>query len=114
ENVNMWLELLDRHIKEEDGVSRLLVGNKADLEGKRAVAYETAATFAREAGIPFLETSALNAANVEKAFFTMAGEIKNRIGELKTEDEEGIIRLGGSTAVLEDNANACSGWCSYF
>ena len=31
-------------------------------------------------GIPFLETSAKNATNVEQAFMTMAAEIKNRVG----------------------------------
>lgn len=30
--------------------------------------------------IPFLETSAKNATNVEQAFMTMAAEIKNRVG----------------------------------
>lgn len=35
--------------------------------------------FADEIGIPFLETSAKNATNVEDAFMTMAGEIKKRL-----------------------------------
>ena len=30
--------------------------------------------------VPFLETSAKNATNVEQAFMTMAAEIKNRMG----------------------------------
>ena len=34
--------------------------------------------FADEIGIPFLETSAKNATNVEQTFMTMAAEIKNR------------------------------------
>ena len=34
--------------------------------------------FADEIGIPFLETSAKSATNVEQAFMTMAAEIKNR------------------------------------
>ena len=34
--------------------------------------------FADEIGVPFLETSAKNATNVEQAFMTMAAEIKNR------------------------------------
>ncbi len=34
--------------------------------------------FADSKGIPFLETSAKNATNVEQAFTTMAAEIKNR------------------------------------
>ena len=37
-----------------------------------------AQSFADEIGIPFLETSAKNATNVEQAFMTMAAEIKNR------------------------------------
>lgn len=36
--------------------------------------------YANQLGIPFLETSAKNATNVEQAFLTMAAEIKNRVG----------------------------------
>lgn len=36
--------------------------------------------FADEIGIPFMETSAKNANNVEQAFMAMAAEIKNRYG----------------------------------
>lgn len=35
--------------------------------------------FADGLGIPFLETSAKNATNVEEAFITMTREIKNRM-----------------------------------
>lgn len=34
--------------------------------------------FADEIGIPFMETSAKNASNVEHAFMAMAADIKNR------------------------------------
>jgi Ras family len=40
--------------------------------------------FADEIGIPFLETSAKSATNVEQAFMTMAAEIKNRCAMLQT------------------------------
>ena len=36
--------------------------------------------FADQLTVPFLETSAKNATNVEQAFMTMAAEIKNRMG----------------------------------
>jgi hypothetical protein len=36
--------------------------------------------FADERGIAFLETSAKNATNVERAFVTMASEIKSKCG----------------------------------
>ena len=40
---------------------------------------EAAKEFAGQVNIPFLETSAKNATNVEQAFMTMAAEIKTRM-----------------------------------
>ena len=60
-------------------MNKLLVGNKSDLTTKKAVDYNQAKEYADELGIPFLETSAKNATNVEAAFMTMAAEIKNRM-----------------------------------
>jgi Ras-related protein Rab-1A len=54
------------------------VGNKADLEGKKAVKESTAREFSESRGIPFLETSAKTAHNVELAFVTMAKEIMSK------------------------------------
>ncbi|GAB4852724.1 GTP-binding protein yptm2 [Ancistrocladus abbreviatus] len=77
ENVKQWLNEIDRYAS--DNVVKLLVGNKSDLSANKAVSYETAKAFADEIGIPFLETSAKNATNVEQAFMTMAAEIKKRV-----------------------------------
>ncbi|EGD78828.1 Rab1/RabD-family small GTPase [Salpingoeca rosetta] len=78
ENVKQWLQEIDRYACEN--VNKLLVGNKSDLAAKKQVDYTTAKEFADSIGIPFLETSAKNATNVEQAFMTMAAEIKNRMG----------------------------------
>ncbi|CAI0462164.1 unnamed protein product, partial [Linum tenue] len=75
-NVKTWLTEIDKFAT--DSVNKLLVGNKCDLTSKRAVPYDTAKAFADEIGIPFLETSAKSATNVEEAFMTMASEIKKR------------------------------------
>lgn len=64
DNVKQWLNEIDRYACEN--VNKLLVGNKCDLESKRQVDFEEAKAFADERGIPFLETSAKNATNVEK------------------------------------------------
>lgn len=64
ENVKLWLTEIDRYACEN--VNKLLVGNKSDLESKRQVDFDEAKAFADERGIPFLETSAKNATNVEK------------------------------------------------
>ncbi|KAK8760665.1 RAS oncogene family member Rab1 [Amblyomma americanum] len=82
-NVKQWLQEIDRYACEN--VNKLLVGNKCDLTTKKVVDYTTAKEFADQLGIPFLETSAKNATNVEQAFMTMAAEIKNRMGPPTTE-----------------------------
>ena len=76
-NVKQWLNEIERYACE--GVNKLLVGNKCDLVQKKVVDFDQAKAFADNLDIPFLETSAKNATNVEKAFLTMAAEIKNRI-----------------------------------
>ncbi|WOL19261.1 Small GTPase superfamily [Canna indica] len=76
-NVKQWLNEIDRYASEN--VNKLLVGNKCDLTANKVVSYETAKAFADEIGIPFLETSAKNATNVEQAFMAMTASIKNRM-----------------------------------
>uniref|UniRef100_A0A2P2LP34 GTP-binding family protein n=1 Tax=Rhizophora mucronata TaxID=61149 RepID=A0A2P2LP34_RHIMU len=76
-NVKQWLNEIDRYASEN--VNKLLVGNKSDLTANKVVSYETAKAFADEIGIPFMETSAKNATNVEEAFMAMAADIKNRM-----------------------------------
>jgi len=75
-NVKQWLHEIDRYASEN--VNKLLVGNKSDLTSKRAVSYDQAKEFADSLGIAFIETSAKNSTNVEKAFMTMASQIKER------------------------------------
>lgn len=92
DNVKQWLNEIDRYANEN--VNKLLVGNKVDLVGKRAVDYETAKAFADEIGVPYIETSAKAATNVEQAFMTMAGEIKNRCVRGKGGDGVGVMFKG--------------------
>lgn len=49
----------------------MLVGNKSDLRHLRAVPTEEAKAFSAENGLSFIETSALDASNVESAFQTI-------------------------------------------
>jgi len=59
----------------------MLVGNKCDLRHLREVPTEEARAFAKKHSLSFIETSALDSTNVEKAFTTLLGEI---FGVLKT------------------------------
>uniref|UniRef100_A0A8C6WGI0 RAB1A, member RAS oncogene family a n=1 Tax=Neogobius melanostomus TaxID=47308 RepID=A0A8C6WGI0_9GOBI len=74
-NVKQWLQEIDRYASEN--VNKLLVGNKCDLTTKKVVDYTTAKEFADNLGIPFLETSAKSASNVEQAFMTMALRLRS-------------------------------------
>merc|ERR1711939_1264554 len=91
-NVKVWLQEIDRYANEN--VNKLLVGNKSDLTSKKVVDYETAKAFADELGIPFLETSAKSAANVEQSFMTMAAEIKKRMASQPVMAKQQTVKPG--------------------
>jgi len=52
------------------------IGNKSDLEHRRAVSYAEGEAFAREHGLIFLEASAKTAHNVEEAFVNTAKQVR--------------------------------------
>ncbi|KAJ9524061.1 hypothetical protein QJQ45_022494 [Haematococcus lacustris] len=107
-NVKQWLNEIDRYANEN--VNKLLIGNKSDLTSKKVVDYQTAKAFADEIGIPFLETSAKNATNVEEAFMTMAAEIKNRMASQPMPSRPGggaTIRPGEGKSVAAGKSGCC-------
>ncbi|XP_051534777.1 ras-related protein ORAB-1-like isoform X1 [Myxocyprinus asiaticus] len=113
-NVKQWLEEIDRYACEN--VSKLLVGNKSDLSSKKVVDFTTAKEFAEPLKIPFLETSAKNANNVEKAFLTMSSEIQKRIGTDSVQNEtvkmgskisSAPLWPGGEKSVAEEVSSCC-------
>ncbi|CAI6100965.1 hypothetical protein V2G26_021479 [Clonostachys chloroleuca] len=63
-------------VKEKDSFPIIVVGNKCDLEGERAVLIEEGEQLARQFGCRFIETSAKSGANVEKAFYDIVREIR--------------------------------------
>lgn len=69
DNVPRWLSEVREHADED--IIVLLVGNKSDLRHIRAVSTEEGVAFAQENGLFFIETSALDATNVDRAFETI-------------------------------------------
>lgn len=64
--MSKWLAELKEHVNGNVVVS--LVGNKNDLRHLRAVSREDAQSFADLSKMNFIETSALDAGNIETAF----------------------------------------------
>lgn len=83
ENVERWLKELRNHT--DQNIVVMLVGNKADLGHLRAVTTEEARDFSEREEIFFMETSALEALNVEKAFTEVLTQIY-RVMSRKTLD----------------------------
>ncbi|KAK0225004.1 P-loop containing nucleoside triphosphate hydrolase protein [Armillaria nabsnona] len=72
-NVTRWLKELRDHA--DSNIVIMLVGNKSDLKHLRAVPTDEAKAFSVENGLSFIETSALDASNVESAFQTILTDI---------------------------------------
>ena len=79
DHIPRWLEELRGHA--DKNIVIILIGNKSDLENQRAVPTEDAKEFAQKEGLFFLETSALEATNVETAFLTVLTEIFNIVNK---------------------------------
>jgi len=73
EHIERWLKELREYA--DQNIVILLVGNKSDLKNLRAVDQEESASFAEKEGLAFIETSALESTNVDKAFNRILTEI---------------------------------------
>lgn len=73
ESIERWLAELREH--SDPQIIVLLVGNKVDLVDKREVSVQEGTACAAKFGLPFLETSAFAATNVEQAFHAVLTEI---------------------------------------
>ena len=75
-HVREWLTEVDKYAQTDP--CKLLIGNKCDRTD-RVVTEQEGSTLSRELNMPFLETSARTAENVEAAFVRMAEQlIKNK------------------------------------
>ncbi|NP_001311834.1 ras-related protein Rab11D [Nicotiana tabacum] len=79
DHIPRWLEELRAHA--DRNIVIMLIGNKTDLEDQRAVPTEDAKEFAQKEGLFFLETSAMEATNLEDAFLTVLTEIFNIVNK---------------------------------
>ncbi|TVU18569.1 hypothetical protein EJB05_34675 [Eragrostis curvula] len=73
DNVHRWLRELRDHA--DSSIVIMMVGNKSDLTHLRAVSEDEGKALAEKEGLFFLETSAMEAVNVEEAFQTIITEV---------------------------------------
>ncbi|KAK7219067.1 hypothetical protein V2G26_007070 [Clonostachys chloroleuca] len=107
ENVTRWLKELRDHA--DANIVIMLVGNKSDLRHLRAVPTEEAKAFASENHLSFIETSALDASNVELAFQNILTEIYRIVSStaLDSGDAQATINPGitFSKTTTDDDAS---------
>ncbi|CAO2817377.1 unnamed protein product [Amaranthus hypochondriacus] len=106
DHISRWLEELRGHA--DNNIVIMLIGNKTDLGSLRAVSTEDAKEFAEREGLFFLETSALEALNVETAFLTVLTEIYRVISKkaLLANDE---TEVAGDSSLLKGKRIVLSG-----
>ncbi|KAF2302987.1 hypothetical protein GH714_012316 [Hevea brasiliensis] len=87
ENVERWLRELRDHT--DPNIVVMLIGNKSDLRHLVAVSTEDGKSFAERESLYFMETSALEATNVENAFAEVLTQIYRIVSKkaMETGDE---------------------------
>ncbi|CDU20559.1 hypothetical protein YYC_01349 [Plasmodium yoelii 17X] len=104
ENIEKWLKELRDNA--DSNIVILLVGNKSDLKHLRVINDNDATQFAKKEKLAFIETSALEATNVELAFHQLLNEIYNvrqKKQATKSEDNVNIQPRGKKINVDDDN-----------
>jgi len=97
-NIRNWIRNIEQHATES--VNKMLIGNKCDMVDKAVISTEKGQALADEYGIKFMETSAKNSINVDKAFITLAKDIKKRLID---NDTNGPAQATGAGTVRLDD-----------
>lgn len=79
DHVQNWFQEIKKNAGE--GVVRVLVGNKADLQDSRAVQKSEAEELAKSLGVFYIETSAKTGENVDSVFINLSRQIYDALPE---------------------------------
>ncbi|GFS33993.1 RAB GTPase homolog A1C [Actinidia rufa] len=116
ENVMRWLKELRDHT--DPNIVLMLIGNKSDLRHLVAVSTDDGKALAERESLYFMETSALEATNVESAFTELLTQIyrivSKRAVEAGVEGAASAIPSKGQTINFKDDVSAWKkiGCCS--
>ena len=114
DNLDKWIS--DLKTNGDEKISIVLLGNKSDLESQRVISTEEGKNKAELFKFAFMETSALNGNNIEKAFDELIKEVYKDNHELfekqaKVEmKDKGIDLEQGKSGENKDNEKK---WCCF-
>ncbi|KAJ8466760.1 hypothetical protein OPV22_029312 [Ensete ventricosum] len=113
DNIQRWLRELRDHA--DSNIVIILAANKSDLKHLRAISEGEGQVLAEQEGLSFLETSALESLNVEKAFQTIITEIYHIINKKALAAQEAARSAGppvqGTTIDVSDSDGGSRAAC---
>jgi GTPase SAR1 family protein len=107
QKLETWLEELE--INTNSNITKMIVGNKIDLQSDRVVDRAMGLKFAKQQRALFMETSAESNINVGNAFEELVRKVldDNIFDDSPTRD----IRLDGGGAGQNSGGSSCGGFC---
>ena len=102
--VRQWLVEVDKYAQAD--TCKLLIGNKSDRTD-RVISEAEGAALARELNMPFLETSARTAENVESAFIKMAEQLLRLKMSKSAEEDKAKVTLSAQKATAASSGGCC-------
>nr|AFY09909.1 small GTP-binding protein Rab1b [Babesia sp. BQ1/Lintan] len=104
-----WLTDIEKY--SNANITKILIGNKIDLEDQRAVTTDEAREFATQHNMDYIEASAKTAQNVEKAFESIARTPKDKATRCTTTTTTPNTFNLGSTTRVAPNRNVVPDKC---
>ncbi|XP_024989704.1 ras-related protein Rab11D [Cynara cardunculus var. scolymus] len=112
ENIERWLKELRDHT--DPNIVVMLIGNKSDLRHLLAVSTDDGKTLAEAESLYFMETSALEATNVESAFSEVITQIYRIVSKKAVEaGDDGApasVPSKGATIDVKDDSSGPKGF----
>ncbi|EFO95770.1 hypothetical protein GCK72_003563 [Caenorhabditis remanei] len=108
-NIRDWLSQLKVHAYCEQP-DIIICGNKADLENRRQVSTARAKQLADQLGLPYFETSASTAVNVEKSVDCLLDLVMQRIQQSVETSSLPLSECRGVS--LDGDPNATNSYCA--
>ncbi len=100
ESIDRWLS--DLKVNGDENISVVLLGNKSDLESVRKVSTQQGKEKAEFYKLAFMETSALNGNNIEKAFSELITDVYKNHHDLFAKEAKVVIN---DRAISLENAD---------